>query len=156
MASSRVYMKNILLLITFIFFAASCDNNSNPDFKDFQFLLGDWKRVNDQEGFNTFESWRISESGNYEGFGYTLQHQDTVFSEYMHIQWIDSAFYLVVEGVNEKPTHFYINEKSDGYLSCINEKNDFPKKISYRLQQEELVAIISDDNNEVIFTFQAQ
>lgn len=149
-------MKKMLILFSLLFLISSCTHHLKQDTSQFQFLLGDWKRVNDQEGHSTFESWKIDEAGNYKGFAFTLQDQDTVFREYMQLQWIDSAFYLVVEGVNEKPTHFYINEKSDGYLSCINEKNDFPKKISYRLQQEELVAIISDDNNEVIFTFQAQ
>jgi len=149
-------MKKMLTLFSLLSLMSSCSHLPKQDTSQFKFLLGDWKRVNNQEGHSTFESWNVDETGNYKGFAYTLKDQDTIFREYLQIQWIDSAFYLVVEGVNEKPTHFYINEKSEGYLSCINEKNDFPKKISYRLQREELIAIISDDNNQVIFTFKAQ
>lgn len=146
-------MKNILLLFSILISLASCYNNSDPNLTDFQFLLGDWERSNDQEGFKTFESWKIGEADNYVGFGYTLQGEDTVFKEYMQILWIDSAFYLSVEGVNEQPTLFYIDKKSSTDFRCVNEENEFPKNIAYSLQSEVLTAVISDDSNEVKFTF---
>lgn len=149
-------MKNTLLLFSILISVTSCYQNSDPNLKDFKFLLGEWERSNDQAGFKTFENWKIGVADNYLGFGYTLQGEDTVFKEYMQILWIDSAFYLKVEGPNEQPTLFYVDKKSSTEFRCINEENEFPKNIAYSLQNDVLTAIISDDSNEVKFTFQRQ
>lgn len=149
-------MQNIPLLFIFILLTASCDHNTNPEFKDFQFLLGDWERINNQEGFRTYESWKLDEAKNFLGFGFTMQGEDTVFKEYMQILWLDSAFYLKVEGVNEQATFFYVDKKRINEFSCVNEENEFPKNIAYSLQNEVLTAVISDDSNEIKFTFRGQ
>ena len=104
----------------------------------------------------TFEHWTQDEAGVYIGLGYTLQAADTVFKEEMKILWIEHAYFLIVSGVNAEPTHFEVTSHGESMFVCENEENEFPKKITYRLENEQLIAVISDEQNQVVFTFKAQ
>jgi len=44
----------------------------------FDWLFGNWKRVNDEGEKVTYETWRKSDTTAYHGFGYTLIKSDTV------------------------------------------------------------------------------
>jgi hypothetical protein len=149
-------MNKHLFLFSIILVISSCESSPKHESADFQFLLGDWVRINNQIGYVTFESWTKDKKDNYLGFGYTLQGEDTVFKEYMRVIYLDSAYYFEVEGVNEEPTFFYVDKMTKNAFSCVNEENEFPKKIAYSLEKDELIARISDDSIEVKFTFRAQ
>ena len=122
---------------------------------NFDFLVGSWVRTNNQVDKQTFEQWTKDSEDTYIGLGYTLQAADTIFKEDMLIQWKDSAYYMIVSGVNDLPTAFRVNSISKNEFYCENKENEFPKKILYRLENGQLTAIISDDNNQVLFTFKA-
>lgn len=123
---------------------------------NFDFLLGSWQRTNNQVDKLSYEYWSIDSAGSYLGLGYTLQASDTVFKEEMLIQWKDSAYYMIVSGVNDLPTPFKVISLTKNEFICENSENEFPKKILYRLDDKQLIAIISDDYNQVLFTFKAQ
>lgn len=55
----------------------------------------------------------------------------------------------------EKETaEFKITELKDNEFVCVNEANDFPKKIEYRSEGGMLTAKISDENIEIPFEFE--
>ena len=66
------------LLLSLLIF--SC-NDSKESVDKFDWLVGDWKRMNDSEGQQTYENWRKINSKEYVGSGCTLEGIDTVFKE---------------------------------------------------------------------------
>ncbi|WP_026914707.1 hypothetical protein [Christiangramia portivictoriae] len=65
--------------ILFLLLLPCKDAQTNQD--DFNWLLGDWIRVNEAEGLETFESWRKNSGKEYEGFGFTLKMNDTILKK---------------------------------------------------------------------------
>lgn len=130
----------IVLLLT------SCSKEyKNPDF-----LVGKWKRVNNEENKETFEIWKE----NLRGIGFTLQESDTVFKEQLYIVTIDNQKHLLVSGVNENPTYFKFTEQTATSFTCENQQNEFPKKISYRLEDGKLNAEVANDDFAIDFVFE--
>ncbi len=161
MIHSKRY-KSIIILSLFIFFI-SCDQSDINEKKEvlkrenrenFDYLLGDWKRINDKKDHKTYESWIKLNDDEYQGHGYTIFQSDTVFKEDIRIIKKKSEFYFEVRGVNDSTTFFLITEISEHGFICRNEENDFPKKIEYQRKKDTLQAIISDDNTSIQFTFE--
>lgn len=51
--------------------------------KNTDWLIEDWKRINDRPEQETFESWTKISPREYSGFGYTMQQKDTISQEKM-------------------------------------------------------------------------
>ena len=134
-----------LLFIIILFFIFSCTKEN----KEPTFLIGDWKRTNEKEGSQTFETW----NKNLKGLGYTLKEKDTTFKEILSIIAIKDTLFLKVEGVNEKPTLFKFTEQTDFSFVAENKKIEFPKKIKYYLENKQLKAIVSNDDFKIEFVF---
>lgn len=135
-----------LFLFSILIICLSCSNKSqNPDF-----LIGKWKRVNNEKGKNTYEIW----NKNFSGLGYTLKDNDTLFKEDLSIVTLDGNTYLQVIGVNKNPTYFRITELTKSSFTCQNNKNEFPKKISYWLENKKLNAKVSNDDFAIDFVFE--
>ncbi|MFT5919001.1 MAG: hypothetical protein ACI9FU_000803 [Granulosicoccus sp.] len=115
-------------------------------------LVGNWKRTNNGGEERTFEFWQKTENGN-SGLGFTMVGEDTVFQEIMSIVVIDDAKYLDVRGVNPTPTLFKLIEESEAHFVCVNDSNDFPKRIEYQIEEDEMTAIISAGDKMVEFQF---
>lgn len=128
------------------------EENQNSDFNA-DWLTGSWTRINDEEGSQTYEVWKKISDGVYEGKGWKMKNSDTVFQEDLRITGTDSIWNLEVRGVNEQPTYFRITKSSEGSFTAENEQNEFPKKIIYSIEDNNLKAVISDDENEVEFLF---
>lgn len=136
----------VVLLLTFIF---SCQKDENKTKKP-SFLIGNWKRLNDKPGSQTFENW----NANFTGVGYTKKGKETTFKEIMSIVFVNDTLHLKIEGVNEKPTLFKFTQQTDTSFVCENPKNEFPKKIKYYLEDNQLKAIISTDDFRIDFIFE--
>ena len=46
--------------------------------ENFDWLLGKWKRLNEEEGKETFENWKKIKETEYSGIGFTMQNGDTI------------------------------------------------------------------------------
>ncbi|WP_075344573.1 DUF6265 family protein [Tenacibaculum agarivorans] len=138
-------MRHLILLLA-AFSILSCKKEiQNP-----KFLIGKWKRVNDEPSKSTYEFW----NENYSGLGFTLQNKDTVFREDLSIVSINGVKQFQVTGVNENPTLFKITELSNTSFTCENPDNDFPKKITYWLEEEKLHAKVANDEFAIDFEFE--
>jgi hypothetical protein len=121
---------------------------------EFDWLLGDWQRMNDRPGRTTFEHWSRISGSEYQGLGYTLRNGDTIFKETMKLHVDKGAWIFEVSGVNEDPTPFLVTKKAPGSFTCENEKNEFPKYIEYSLVDNMLKARIYGAGQEVLFSFE--
>ncbi len=114
------------------------------------FLIGNWQRLGEKEGKQTYEYW----NADFKGLGFTLQNKDTVFKEVLSIQEINDTLRLVMEGVNENPTHFTFTKQTDSSFVCENLNNEFPTHIKYWKKDNQLKAEVWNKEFSIDFTFQ--
>lgn len=150
----------LLIIITLTSIICSCQGSSEKKsdlnkelLPSFDYLIGDWIRINNQEDQLTYESWEKLSDINYVGIGFTLENSDTIFKENMTIKKQLGIWAFNVSGVNERPTPFLITEHSENSFTCTNEGNAFPKKIVYSLDDSLLNVVISADSMAVLFHF---
>ena len=127
----------------------SCTDTSKK-IKNPSFLIGHWIRINDKEGNQTYEHWDT----NLKGIGYTLKEKDTIFKEILSIVPLKDTLYLKVEGVNATATLFKFTQQTDTSFVCENPKNEFPQKITYYLENNQLKAIVAADAFKLNFIFE--
>lgn len=138
-------MRYLILFFVFLLTYSCKTKIEKPNF-----LIGNWKRLNDSIGKSTYENW----NKNFSGLGYTLKGKDTIFKENLAIVSINDEQSLVVTGVNEKPTYFKVTSLTENSITCENEQNQFPKKIRYWLENKQLHAKVSNDDFAINFVFE--
>jgi len=121
---------------------------------DFDWLIGSWIRTIDKEENITYESWSKISNIEYKGLGCTLRKSDTIFKEHLRLIKINENWSFEVTGVNENPTLFLVTEQTENSFVCENKINEFPKIIEYSLQDNVLLAKISDGDTEISFPFE--
>lgn len=137
-----------LVMLLLMSFSCSSEN--------FDWLCGSWVRINDEEGYRTYENWTKNSFTEYLGLGCTLQDGDTVFKENLRLLKTGDEWNLEVTGVNENPTLFLlVNRTGNGFI-CENKHNEFPKLIEYSRQDSLLVAKISGGDTEISFHFKRE
>lgn len=139
-------------IILLVLITSSCNQSTKPlPENNLDWLLGTWNRTNDQEGQKTYEHWVRKSNTVLEGIGYTMVEKDTVSKEYMKIAPKNGALNFEVIVGTDKPVNFAFTSQTKGKFICENKENDFPKKIEYFMEGEQLKAIIS--NEEITFPF---
>ncbi|PRP67754.1 DUF6265 family protein [Nonlabens agnitus] len=153
------------ILFVLVFFVAckpegSDTKQSSADIPNFRWLIGDWQRINDEEGKITYEKWLPTHAGIYLGHGYTLAQNDTVFQERLALKPVGKSdranfknWALEVTGVNEEPTVFRLQDYTDSSFTVVNLKNEFPTHIKYYIQQDTLKAIVRNAEWSIDFAF---
>jgi hypothetical protein len=141
-------MKKILFILVFMFLF-SCQKETSKTNK-LSFLIGNWERLNDKPGSKTYEVWNT----NLTGRGFTKKGQQTTFEEILSIVSINDTLHLKVEGVNEKPTLFKFTNQTDTSFVCENPLNEFPKKITYFIDKNQLKAIVASEDFRIDFIFE--
>ena len=140
-------MKKLLILFS-VLLIISCDTEIKK-FKKPTFLIGNWKRLNDKPGNQTYEMWNT----NLVGMGYTMKGKKRSFQEILSIISINDTLHLEVKGVNENPTLFKFTNQTDSSFVCENPQNEFPKKIKYFIENKQLKAEVSSDDFRIDFVF---
>ncbi|NND16144.1 MAG: nuclear transport factor 2 family protein [Eudoraea sp.] len=126
-----------------------------PSEGDFSYLLGSWKRTNEEAGKETFEHWSKINDELYFGFGYTMAASDTVWKEDVELRRSEDHWHFEVLGQGDSiPTPFKVTHIEQNAFQCYNPVNEFPKKIRYWREGEQLKASISDDQMEILFNFE--
>lgn len=155
-------MKKVVLVSLCITIMLACQNKEQnkeaiveTKAGEFDWLLGNWKRVNDTDGKETFENWEVKDDGSYQGKSFTMFASDTVWQEDMHLLKIQDTWQMEVKAPEDlSPTVFgMINHLSDQF-TCENPELDFPKTIYYKSVQDSLYATVSNKEMQLIFTFE--
>ncbi len=160
-------MKKIVVLVVLALALGSCKEDKKNIVVDLDqlqeevvqtasidWLLGNWKRTNDQEGRSTFESWNKTSASQYDGIGYTLAQGDTISKEYMRLILADEQWNLVVKTADDADTvTFAMTELQENSFVCVNETHDFPTHIAYKLEEGKLKAKVSNKEMEIDFEF---
>lgn len=131
--------------------------SAQPTAKDFsrmQWLLGTWQREQTKPGRTAHERWEKISDKEWKGYGVTLQGTDTAFVEKLSLVVKDDKIYYVADvPENQAPVYFTITSITATGFVCENPKHDFPKKISYQLNGDKLLAEISGGEQSMQFHF---
>lgn len=148
------------LFLVFILFIIGCEDEGRKqisnDIGPYDYLVGDWIRLNNREGQITYESWTKKGESVLYGIGFTIENSDTVFKETLQLKKMGKEWFYIVSGVNEEATSFLISEQNENSFVCINELNEFPKKIAYSYNNSLLSVTISADSTQILFQFTSQ
>lgn len=155
----------LLFIITMFMVLYSCNNpapTSTENTKkgalvnhDFDWLIGKWKRMNEEKNKITFEQWQKKSESELIGFGYTMQNKDTIWQENIKLIKTGNKWSYDVTGKGEiNPTKFGVTVIEKRKLVCENSANEFPKKIEYSMLGDTLHATISGNDMEVVFNFE--
>ena len=139
-------MKYLSLIILFLFIT-NCTTKTT--YKKPTWLVGKWKRINNKPNTVTYEFWNTNLSGT----GFTLTKNDTTFKEILHITTINDTLFLKVSGVNETPTLFKITKQTDSSFTAENPTHDFPTRIEYWKENQQLKAKVSNKEFAIDFVF---
>ncbi len=167
-AKIKTRMKKTFILLTSIL-VLSCNQNTKTNqnesletesntkteiTENLDWLTGSWKRLNEEVGKETFENWEKISSSEYSGIGFTMQKGDTISQEKMDIIETNGKWTLFVKMPNDKEaTKFEMTELKNNEFVCVNDSNDFPKKIKYWTDGEKIKAEISNEEMEIPFEF---
>ena len=144
----------VLFLIAFCSHAIIAQSVTEKDFNKLSWLEGSWKRTNTKQGRTASESWKKGKGNEWIGVGISLKEKDTVFVEKLRILVKDNSIYYVADvPENKAPVYFkFIELTNDGFV-CENPDHDFPKRISYKKEGNNLKAITSGDGKSIDFLF---
>ena len=148
-------MKKLMFFII-ICFVNSCNKASLTESKNqFSWLAGKWKKISKNMNKITYESWRADrKTGDLLGKGFVIVNSDTVFSERLRIlENKGEYFYSAKINQNKDAVLFKIKEYNSNSLLSENLEHDFPKRIEYKLSNDTLIAVISDDNKSIPLKF---
>lgn len=166
-------MKKIVILLIGIL-VISCNQDKNEKSKtndstakltettdNFDWLLGKWKRSNEEIGKETFENWAKKSNTEYVGFSYTTQKGDTIYEEKFRLVKSNNNWNFKIELKGEtKPSSFKMTSYNTQEFICENKainypnrKSDSPNKIKYWKNSDKLYATISGEKIELQFVY---
>ncbi len=129
--------------------------NLKDSTKNFDWLVGNWKRLNNDTEKNTFENWKKETNNRYLGHGFILKGSDTIWQEKMILSLHDSDWELEVKTPgNNDLVKFTLTEHDSNSFLVENPKHDFPKKIKYWKNGAKLNALVTGNENELHFEFE--
>ncbi|MGZ2368387.1 hypothetical protein ACXR6G_01200 [Ancylomarina sp. YFZ004] len=160
-------MKKILILLIGVLII-SCNQrkkeNQKTDVKpttliekseNFDWLLGKWKRLNEEEGKETFENWEKIKETEYSGLGFTMQNGDTIKQEKIRLTQTSGKWNLTVKVPEEsESTTFNGVSHNDNEFTCENNEIDFPNKIKYWKNGNKINATVSGGEMKISFEFE--
>lgn len=121
---------------------------------NFDWLLGDWIRTNEELGKETYESWEKKSNTEYHGLGFSMQNGDTLMQEGIRLIKSNTDWNIEVRLQNNtQAVIFKVSSFNEQEFICENLDNDFPKKIKYWKNGNKLNASISGGDMEIPFEF---
>jgi hypothetical protein len=158
-------MKQILILLIGITFlschqstkesSGSKTSESIMESEGFDWLLGNWKRLNEEAGKETFENWEKTSDSEYLGIGFSMQDGDTIKQENIRLIKAGENWDLIVKVPEEtQAVKFKGISHHESAFTCENNEIDFPNKIKYWKSGDRLKASVSNAEMEIPFEFE--
>lgn len=139
----RASLSFILLTITII----SCGPTENEFRDNFRWISGKWSGT--VEGIQIVEHW-VWNKHRYEGAGYHLSGEDTIFKESLFLEkYASKTAYSVVFGDNG-PYTFGLKHNDGQVFVFQNPEHDFPSEVIYRLDSDSAITITLIGNGDPV------
>jgi len=148
-------MKLLQYLPVIFFLGLTTCCTAQHELSDVKWLSGEWKRLNMNAGKSGSESWRITSDTTLIGRGVTMRGTDTVFVEKLRITLRKGTLYYIADvAENAAPVAFKFTLLSSTSFTCENPQHDFPKRITYSLEENELKATIAGNGKSIAYSFE--
>lgn len=140
----------ILFIFLSLIFLRSADTHAQAIPSELLEWKGTWFTIQKQD--TLFERWEIMEDGTMKGESWVIkQNKDSVHSEFLRL-YADAQTIIYEPTVKsqhgDKPMPFNLILQTSNYWMFYNEKNDFPKFITYKIiSNNQLKAVISNSDN---------
>jgi hypothetical protein len=128
----------ILTAIFIISLTTSCVDTRSTEL---DFLVGTWKRENKE----LFEVWERSKPAELLGYSFRMDGNQEIVTETLVIKKKGDQFVYeaTVPDQNEGRTvQFILSNETDSLFSFENDDHDFPKKIQYKIIDENQIEVI--------------
>lgn len=164
MSKPKITDMKRLIIFLIILSISSCkktnhteSNQKDSDKTHFDWLVGSWIRMNDEDSKKTYESWRKKSSSEYLGVSYTLLNKDTVWKENVKLSKSNNIWSFAVKGMEDKnPTVFTLSKMDSLSFAFENKNNSFPKLIEYKKNGDKFKAVVSGDDMVIPFEFERE
>ena len=133
-------MAKVILLISIFVLNI---NSRGTSMDKLLWIVDNWVSVNDSPGVKSYEEWVKISDDLYEGSSRTEKDGKVTFSEKLKIENTpEGIFYVADVKHNTAPVRFKLTEVNDTLAVFENPEHDFPKKITYSLEEGNLHAWI--------------
>ena len=152
-------MKPFIIILLSILTLSACESPAKQtadtnSVESFAWLVGNWKRTNDEVPQQTYENWLKSNENLYVGHGFTLIEADTVWQEFIKLEKGNNTWsFKVIKQNDSVAIIFEASEIGDKWFTCFNLKNEFPSHIKYVREDDKLNALIWKDSMSIPFNF---
>lgn len=114
------------IFFVFVLFTASVLSQDDSIIKLFP---GKWKMISDKIEY--YEEWKLINSNELTGIGFSIEEVDTVLSEELYMQKFSEQWAYVAIPVNQAITLFALTEYSESKFIFENKEHDYPQRIIY-------------------------
>ncbi|MBX2959595.1 MAG: hypothetical protein KF732_06515 [Flavobacteriales bacterium] len=145
-------MKRFALLCSICLLATACSQKPTVTIADLDWIIG--TRSSQQDQMLIYESWSKTSDELLTGKSYYTENGDTMLLETIEIKQIDGELFYcpAVSNQNEgKAIEFKLTSKNPNELVFENPKHDFPKKIVYIQEGNNINAWIEGDGKKISF-----
>jgi len=167
---TKIMKKIFILLIGILVISCNQNKQSKPIVDaikvtevtdNFDWLLGEWKRSNEEVDKETFESWNKIGKTEYVGSSFTIQKGDTIYQEKFRLIKANNNWSFKIQLQGEvipssfKMTSFNAQEFicENKALNFPNKKLDSPNKIKYWKNKDKLYATVSGRKIKLQFEY---
>lgn len=134
------YIFFIIFLVIFI--TGKNMSQENYDMNKLLWIFDKWVSAGPGES-TSYEHWEKLSEDLYTGGSETIKNGDTVFSEKLKIEKTgEGIFYIADVKHNSEPVEFKLTSCNEIEAVFENALHDFPRKITYRLEEGKLHAFI--------------
>jgi len=131
-------MKYIILII---FFNLQLMAQEKTDMQKLLWIADSWVSASGET--TSYEEWKVINDDLFEGGSKTIKEGKVIFSESLKIEkTADGIYYVADVAHNPAPVKFKLTNVTDTSAVFENPDHDFPKKITYLLEEGNLHAFI--------------
>lgn len=140
---------NKILPLVLILIICSCQTNKTLE--SLKWMEGQWI-IPDDTLYQRTEEWSLISEKEMIGFGMTVDNSDTIFFEKLSITTEGSDTYFNAD-IGDGVVKFKLIESKDERWVFENPNHDFPKRIIYKKEGEEMVAFATAEETSLKFRF---
>jgi hypothetical protein len=120
-----------ILLFTLCLLLSACQD-SKTTIADFEWLVGDWYRIEDQSIFS--EKWKRVDALHLQASGSVVKGGETIMQEQIVLEERPDGIYFiptVMEENEDRSVEFKLVDHKNGEFVFENKDHDFPQRIIY-------------------------
>lgn len=130
-----------LLIFLFLINSSGIMSQGKTDMEKLLWIVDSWVSADGES--KQYEEWKIVDDNLIAGSSKTVKNGEVNFSEKLKIEkTTEGIFYIADVKHNQGPVKFKLIEVSDSIAVFENPEHDFPRKITYLLENGNLHAFI--------------